>query len=131
MHSRERPLSPHLQIYRKLNNMVMSILHRITGIALYVGTLLLAAWLMAAALGPREFASVHGLFGTLPGKLVLLGYTWALLHHMCGGIRHFVWDTGHGLDLRSVNALSWATILLSLITTAAVWGVAYKLRGGF
>lgn len=127
----ERPLSPHLQIYRKLNNMVMSILHRITGAALYFGTVLLAWWLVAAATGPQYFAFVNGIFGSLLGKLVLLGYTWALLHHMLGGIRHFIWDTGRGYDLKTVNLLSNATIVLSVLLTAVVWLAAYKLRGGF
>lgn len=127
----ERPLSPHLQIYRKLNNMVMSILHRITGAALYFGTALLAWWLIAAASGPTYFAFVNGLFGTLLGKLVLLGYTWALIHHALGGIRHFIWDTGRGYDLATVDLLSRATIVLSVLLTAVVWFVAYRLHGGF
>ncbi len=129
-HAIERPLSPHLQIYRKLNNMVMSILHRITGVALYFGTLLLAWWLIAAASGPKYFEFVNGIFGSLLGKLVLLGYTWALFHHMLGGIRHFIWDTGRGYDLKSVDRLSTLTIVLSVLLTVIVWAVAFKLRGG-
>lgn len=116
-----RPLSPHLQIYRPLINMVMSILHRMTGAALYFGTLLLAWWLVAAAVGPDYFAYVNGLLGTLPGQLVLIGYTWALVHHMLGGLRHFIWDTGRGFDIPTVNLLSWSTILLSVVLTAAIW----------
>ena len=127
---RERPLSPHLQIYRRSIHMMMSILHRLTGVALYFGTLLLAAWLMAAAMGPAQFAAVNGVAASLPGKLVLLGYTWALLHHMFGGIRHLIWDTGRGLDLGSVRRISWATIIGSLILTAAIWACALKLEGG-
>ncbi len=129
-HAIERPLSPHLQIYRKLNNMVMSILHRITGVALYFGTLLLAWWLIAAASGPKYFEFVNGIFGSVLGKLVLLGYTWALFHHMLGGIRHFIWDTGRGYDLKSVDRLSTLTIVLSVLLTVIVWAVAFKLRGG-
>ena len=128
MRAREirRPLSPHLQIYRPLINMVMSIVHRITGAALYVGSVLLACWLVAAALGPDEYNYVNGLFGTLLGKIVLFGYTWALLHHMLGGIRHFIWDTGKGLDIPTVNFLSWASIVLSVVLTLALWaGVIY------
>ena len=79
--------------------MVMSIVHRITGAALYFGTLLLAAWLIAAAMGARHFACVNGLFGHPLGKLVLFGYTWALIHHMLGGMRHLIWDTGRGLQI--------------------------------
>ena len=124
----ERPLSPHLQIYRNQINMVMSILHRITGAALYFGTLLLAWWLIAAATGPAYFEWVNGIFASLPGQVVLLGYTWALLHHLLGGIRHLVWDTGRGLDIPSVNRWSWATILGSLGATAALWICALGFR---
>ncbi|MEI9901382.1 MAG: succinate dehydrogenase, cytochrome b556 subunit [Hyphomicrobium sp.] len=88
--------------------MVTSILHRITGAALYVGSLLLAWWLFAAATGPDYFAFVNGLFASPLGMLVLVGFSWALIHHAVGGLRHFVWDTGSGLDIASVNLLSWA-----------------------
>jgi succinate dehydrogenase / fumarate reductase cytochrome b subunit len=127
--TRERPLSPHLTIYRPHINMVMSIVHRITGSALYFGTLLLAAWLVSAAMGERAFAFVNGLFAHPLGILVLLGYTWAVLHHMLGGMRHLIWDTGRGLDLKSVDALSWLTILGSLAATAAIWLAGLWLRG--
>lgn len=119
--NRPRPLSPHLQVYRPLINMVMSIAHRITGVALYFGTILLAWWLAAAASGPDYFAWVSSVFGSLPGRIILLGYTWALMHHLLGGLRHFVWDTGRGYDLATVDRLSWGTILGSLGLTAAIW----------
>jgi succinate dehydrogenase / fumarate reductase cytochrome b subunit len=125
----ERPLSPHLSVYRPQINMVMSIMHRITGSALYFGTLLLAAWLVAAALGPDAYAFVGRLFRHPLGLLVLLGYSWALIHHMLGGLRHLIWDTGGGLDIGSVDALSWLTIVASLLTTAAVWAAALSARG--
>ena len=124
-----RPLSPHLSIYRPLINMTMSILHRITGVALYLGTLLLAWWLVAAATGPEYFSFVNGLLSTPPGKLVLLGYTWALMHHMLGGMRHLIWDTGRGFDLSTVKLLSWGTILGSLGLTALIWLGALKMKG--
>ena len=127
---RERPLSPHIQIYRRSIHMVMSIMHRITGAALYLGTLLLAAWLMAAAMGPGTFAIVNACASSLLGKLVLLGYSWALIHHMFGGIRHLIWDTGRGLDLASVRTISWATIIGSLIVTLAIWLLAAWSAGG-
>src|ERR1700730_2552273 len=98
-HTAERPLSPHLSIYSPLINMVMSILHRITGSALYVGTLLLAAWLIGVAMGEKQYAFVNGLFGHPLGKLILFGYTWALFHHMLGGVRHLIWDTGRGFQI--------------------------------
>jgi succinate dehydrogenase / fumarate reductase cytochrome b subunit len=119
--ARERPLSPHLQIYRLQINMVMSIVHRITGAAMYVGTVLLAGWLFAAATSPEHFAFVNGLFATWPGLIVLGGYSWALIHHMLGGMRHFIWDTGSALDIASVDLLSWSTIVLSVLLTAALW----------
>ena len=126
----KRPLSPHIQIYTPLINMVMSIFHRLTGAALYLGTLILAWWLIAAAVGPEYFKYVSGLLATWPGKVVLIGYTWAFLHHMLGGLRHFVWDLGYGFDLKTIDQLSWATIILSLILTAAIWGFAGGGHGG-
>lgn len=126
----ERPLSPHLQIYSPLINMVMSILHRITGMALYVGTLLLAWWLLAAAGGVDHFAIARGFFRSLVGQLVLFGYTWALIHHALGGVRHLIWDTGRAFDLRSVDALCWATIIGSVVITLAIWVGAMALGGG-
>jgi len=126
----QRPLSPHLSIYRPLINMMMSIVHRITGTALYFGTLLLAAWLVAVAMGETQFDLVNGLLGHPIGKLVLLGYTWALIHHMLGGLRHLLWDTGRGLQIWQVNVLSWMTILGSISLTLALWAFAFVLKGG-
>ncbi len=125
----ERPLSPHLTIYARQINMVMSILHRLTGAALYFGTLLLAAWLIAAAMGEQEFETVNAVFGHPIGRLVLLGYTWALVHHMLGGMRHLLWDTGRGLQIAQVNALSWLTIIGSTVLTLAIWVAGLLLRG--
>jgi succinate dehydrogenase / fumarate reductase cytochrome b subunit len=127
--ARPRPLSPHLQIYRPQINMVMSILHRITGAALYVGSLLLAWWLLAAATSPDYFAYVNSLFASWPGMVVIVGYSWALIHHMLGGLRHFVWDTGAALDIGSVDLLSWGTIILSVLLTAALWFYIASERG--
>jgi succinate dehydrogenase / fumarate reductase cytochrome b subunit len=118
---RARPLSPHLQIYRPQINMVMSVFHRLTGSALYFGAALIAWWLIAAATGPDYFAFVNGLFATWVGMIVIVGYTWALIHHLLGGLRHLIWDTGAGLDIASVNLLSWGTIVLSLLLTAGLW----------
>ena len=128
-HAAQRPLSPHIQIYRPLVNMVMSILHRITGAALYVGTLLLAWWLVAGATGPEYFSWVNSLLVSPLGRLVMIGYTWALMHHMLGGIRHLIWDTGRGFNLDTVDKLSWGTIVGSLLLTAGIWVAV--LRGGF
>lgn len=126
----ERPLSPHLGIYRMQITMLMSIVHRITGGALYFGTILLAAWLVSAAIGDRAFATVNALFGHPLGKFVLFGYSWALLHHMLGGMRHLLWDTGRAMDPRSADILGWLTILGSLSLTMLLWWVGLSLRGG-
>ena len=126
----ERPLSPHLGIYRMQINMVMSIVHRITGGALYFGTLLLAAWLTSAALGADAFAFVNGLFAHPLGKFVLFGYSWALLHHMLGGIRHLIWDTGRAMSPKAADTLGWLTIVGSVALTALLWLVALSQRGG-
>ena len=116
-----RPLSPHLQIYKPLFTMVMSILHRITGGALYVGTLLVVWWLVAAASGPEYFDFANGIMGSFVGRLVLFGYTWALLHHMLGGVRHFIWDTGAMLDVPRAQMLAKLTLAGSLTLTLTIW----------
>jgi len=126
----ERPLSPHLQIYRPLINMVMSIFHRITGCALYCGTLLLAWWLVSAAIGPDYFNFVNGLLRSPIGLLILFGFTWAFIHHMLGGIRHLIWDTGRAFDIASVDRLSWGTIIGSVVLTIALWAYILTSRGG-
>jgi len=108
--------------------MVMSILHRITGATLYVGSLLLALWLVAAASGPEQYDYVSSWFATWPGKIVLLGYTWVLMHHMMGGIRHLIWDSGHGYELRMIDLLSWGSLAASLTLTAIIW--AFVALGG-
>lgn len=125
----QRPLSPHLSIYRLQINMLMSIVHRITGAANYVGAALLAAWLISAAMGPSQYAAANALLGHPLGLLVLFGYTWSVLHHMLGGVRHLIWDTGRGFSIGQVNTLSWLSIILSLTLTAAVWAVGLSLRG--
>ncbi len=125
-----RPLSPHLQVYSMPVNMAMSIVHRITGGALYFGTLLLAWWLIAAAVGPDYFAYVSSIFNSWLGRLVLLGYTWALLHHMLGGIRHFIWDFCIGYDLKTIDLMSWGTLVLSAVLTAFIWGFVSASMGG-
>lgn len=128
---RRRPISPHLQIYAPLINMMMSILHRLTGMTLYLGTLLLAAWLIAAASGESAYNAVSALFASWPGWLLLFAYSWVLLHHMLGGIRHFIWDTIHGLDIASVRLLSWGTLAGSLTLTALLWTVGLAATGAF
>jgi succinate dehydrogenase / fumarate reductase, cytochrome b subunit len=123
-----RPLSPHLQIYRPSITMVMSIVHRLTGAALYIGTLLLAYWLVSLATGQAAFEMAQAVLGSWFGMLVLFGYTWALLHHMLGGLRHFVWDTARGLDPPWRDRLAWGTLVGSIALTAIVWAVGLSLR---
>ena len=118
-----RPLSPHLQIFRRYSNMVMSILHRITGAANYFGFVFVVIWLIAAAAGPESFNVVTGFFASPLGMLLLFGYSWSLIHHALGGIRHFIWDTGRGFDVETVRILSWGTIVLSLTITGMIWGL--------
>jgi len=124
-----RPLSPHLTIYKPPITMTTSILHRITGGALYVGTLLVAWWLIAAAVSDSYFNFVNWIFGTWIGRLVLFGYTWALMLHMLGGIRHLVWDTGAGLEKHIASRIAWATVIGSIVLTLAIWIIGYMVRG--
>ncbi|MFN3658332.1 MAG: succinate dehydrogenase, cytochrome b556 subunit [Pseudolabrys sp.] len=127
---RARPLSPHLQIYRPMLTMVMSIVHRITGAALYFGTLLLAWWLIAAAAGPNAYANFEAFIGSFIGRLVLFGYTWALMHHMLGGIRHLIWDTLHGFGPAERERLTLVTLIGSIALTLLIWVVGYLAMGG-
>jgi succinate dehydrogenase / fumarate reductase, cytochrome b subunit len=123
-----RPLSPHLTIFRPLITMVMSIVHRITGGALYFGMALLAWWLVAAASGPGAFDVANAFFGSWFGRLILFGFTWALIHHLLGGIRHLIWDTGAGYSPKMRNGLAWATIVGSIILTLLIWIAGYAVR---
>ena len=127
----QRPLSPHIQIYRWTLTMFLSILHRATGVALYAGTLLLVWWLMAAATGPEAFALFQGVAGSWIGRLVLFGYTWALFHHMFGGIKHFIWDTGAGFELSVVEWISRGATVIPILLTLISWVLAYKFMGAF
>ena len=121
-----RPLSPHLSVYRPMLTMMMSIAHRITGGALYAGTLLLAWWLMAASGDAATFATVAGLMNSWVGRLVLFGFTWALFHHLLGGVRHFIWDMGKGMENPEREYLAQGTLggglALSLLTWAIFFG---------
>jgi succinate dehydrogenase / fumarate reductase cytochrome b subunit len=126
----ERPLSPHLTVYRPSITMTMSIVHRITGSALYFGTLLVAWWLIAASTSERYFDFVNQVYGSWIGRLVLLGYTWALMHHMLGGIRHLIWDTGRGFGPHEREWLTVASLIGSISLTIIIWIVGYLYMGG-
>jgi succinate dehydrogenase cytochrome b subunit len=126
-----QPLSPHLQIYSPMLTMMLSIVHRLTGAALYFGTLLLAWWLIAAAVGPQYFAFVQDFMGSYLGRLILFGYTWALIHHMFGGLRHLIWDTGRGFELATAELMARLTIGGSVITTLVIWVLGYWMMGAW
>lgn len=123
MTEQQRPLSPHLQIYRPQLTSMLSILHRATGFALAVGTLFLAWWLIAAASGPGAYAVVEGFFGSWLGGLVLLGFSYALMYHLCNGIRHLAWDSGWGFELATAYATGWAVVAGSIVLTGLAWAV--------
>ncbi len=127
---RPRPLSPHLSIYKPTITMVMSVFHRLTGMALYGGTALVALWLSSAAGSQSYYDAVNAIYNSWFGRLVLLVYTWVLLHHMLGGIRHLIWDTGAGLDKPTATRFGWMTLIGSLALTVVIWIVGYMVRGG-
>jgi len=122
--AQNRPLSPHLTIYKRYPTMVVSIVHRITGGALYFGTILIAWWLIAAAAGPGYFDFANAVLGSIIGRLVLLGFTWALLFHMLGGLRYLFGDTGRGLEKHVATKVAWVTVIASLVLTVLVWAIA-------
>jgi succinate dehydrogenase / fumarate reductase cytochrome b subunit len=130
MEKRERPLSPHLQIYRPQLTSVLSITHRATGLALILGTLVLVYWLLAAASGADSYASAQALLGSWLGRIVLLGFSFALFYHLCNGIRHLFWDAGLGFELKTAYASGHAVVIVSILMTVIAWGLAYYMRGG-
>jgi succinate dehydrogenase / fumarate reductase, cytochrome b subunit len=130
MNSDPRPLSPHLQVYRWQLTSVMSILHRASGVALAAGAILLVWWLGAASDGPEAYAGVQGFLGSWVGRVLLLGWSFALFYHLCNGLRHLVWDTGRGFELRSVYASGWAVVAGTVALTLIAWiaGISHWAR---
>jgi succinate dehydrogenase / fumarate reductase cytochrome b subunit len=127
----ERPLSPHLQVYKPQLTSVLSISHRATGIALSVGTILLVWWLLAAARGPDAYDAVRGFAGSWIGVLLIVGWTYSLFFHLCNGIRHLFWDAGYGFDLPTTYKSGWAVVavsgaltLIAVIVGAVEWSAA-------
>jgi succinate dehydrogenase / fumarate reductase cytochrome b subunit len=123
-----RPLSPHLQIYRWSWTMAMSVAHRVTGTGLYLGTVLIAAWLVAAASGPAAFDMAQGIAGSFLGRVVLFLYSFSLIHHMVGGLRHFVWDMGKGYEPETRMNMAKFSLVASVSLTVLIWIVALVLR---
>ena len=116
-----RPLSPHLSIYRWPVSMALSILHRATGVAMSVGLVIFAVWLMQTAAGPEQYARFSGLMSSLFGKLMLIGWSYAFFFHLGNGVRHLVWDAGYGFERQQVNASAWFVLVVSILLTVAFW----------
>ena len=124
----QRPLSPHLQIYKPMLSMMMSIVHRMTGAGLYFAMAFLAWWLLAAATSADYFNLVQAIYGSWLGRLILFGFTWALIHHAIGGIRHLIWDTGRGFELETVEIMAKINLAVSIVLTILIWIIAYAVR---
>lgn len=133
MHSpttkRPRPLSPNIQIYRPQLTSVLSILNRITGVFLSACAVVLVVWLVAAASGPQAYDAVQAAIGSWVGRIVLFAATFAFFLHLCGGIRHLIWDTVHGFELRSIYISGWSVVVMSVVLTVAAW-IAGASMGG-
>jgi succinate dehydrogenase / fumarate reductase, cytochrome b subunit len=121
---RARPVSPNIQIYRPQLTSVLSIANRLTGVVLSIGAVGLVAWLLAAASGPQAYAAVQVAISSWMGQVVLFGFTFAFFLHLCGGIRHLVWDTTHGFELRSIYLSGWVVVAASVLLTVAAWGAS-------
>jgi succinate dehydrogenase / fumarate reductase cytochrome b subunit len=130
MSEANRPLSPHLQVYRFQITMAMSILHRLTGVGLGVGTVLLAWWLIAAAVGPNAYASFEWFIDSWVGLLALLGFTFSLFYHLFNGIRHLFWDAGMGFELPVMRASGLTVAIISVLLTVIAWIVGFAVRSG-
>ncbi|HWT99308.1 MAG TPA: succinate dehydrogenase, cytochrome b556 subunit [Terriglobales bacterium] len=131
MPSHPRPTSPHLQIYRPQLTAITSILHRITGVVLAIGTLALVYWLVAAAMRDQSFDTAQAIAGSWIGRLALFGWTLAFFYHLFNGIRHLAWDAGWGFELPAAYRSGWAVIIGTVVLTLLAWIIGYAARGGF
>jgi len=129
MSQAQRPLSPHLQIYKPQLTSVLSITHRGTGLALAVGTIFLVWWLFAAAFSPASFDLAEAFWYSWIGRLLLLGWTFSFFFHLCNGIRHLFWDSGWGFDLKTTYLTGWIVVASSVVLTLIAWIIAYAVRG--
>jgi succinate dehydrogenase / fumarate reductase cytochrome b subunit len=125
----DRPLSPDLQIYRPQLTSVLSITHRLTGVALSIGSPLLVYWLIAAAEGPSSYSALHGFLTSWLALLLLLGWTFSLFFHLCNGIRHLFWDAGYGFDLQTIYVTGWAVVAISIGLTLTAWIISFGMKG--
>jgi succinate dehydrogenase / fumarate reductase cytochrome b subunit len=125
----QRPLSPHLQVYKPQLTSVLSISHRVTGLGLTAGTIFLVWWLVAASAGDASFATAQSFFGSWLGLLMLFAWTFFFFYHLCNGIRHLVWDTGYGLDIRTAYLSGWVVVGTSVGLTLLAWIFGLALRG--
>ena len=123
----KRPLSPHLQVYRPQLTSVLSITHRLSGVALGVGTLLLVYWLASAAAGPEAFENAQSFVGSFLGRLLLFGWTLGLFFHLCNGIRHLFWDIGMGFELDDVYRSGWTVVVATAVLSLLTWIVGYSV----
>ena len=130
MASENRPLSPHLQIYRPQITSILSIIHRLTGVALTAGALLFACWILAANYGEDAFALAQKMLGSWFGQLALLGFTFAFFYHLGNGIRHLAWDAGWGFEMDKLRLSGWVVVLFSLLMTGVTFIAAYAATGG-
>jgi succinate dehydrogenase / fumarate reductase cytochrome b subunit len=130
MAASNRPLSPHLQIYRVQMTTALSILHRIAGIGLGLGALLLVYWVIAAAAGPERFGQAQALMGSWFGYLILFGFSVALFYHLANGIRHLFWDAGYGFELKSAYASGIAVLVATVVLTVIAWVAGILSLGG-
>ena len=125
MSTKQRPLSPHLTAYKFRITSTLSILHRLTGVAMSVGTLLLVGWLVAAASGPEGYAHFSGFAGSLVGKLMIAGWIFGFFYHFANGIRHLFWDAGKGFEMHQARASGWTVVAASSVATIVAWIVAF------
>ena len=130
MATQERPLSPHLQVYKPQLTSTMSILHRITGVVLALGSLLFAAWLVAVAGGADAFELARAALASVPGQVVLFGLSACLVYHFLNGIRHLAWDAGHGFEIPKFYASGYAVAVLTVLITAGLWWAGLAMGGG-
>lgn len=122
MATNKRPLSPHLAVYRPQLTSVLSISHRMAGIVLSAGLVMIVAWLVALAAGPESYERVNSILFSVPGLILLLVWTQAMFYHLLNGIRHLLWDAGWLLELKSAYASGWSVVVASVLLTILVWG---------